>query len=47
MARVVFADKLDPADIQPLIDVAVRYGAVKARFPATELFRPGAYGLSH
>jgi ABC-type nitrate/sulfonate/bicarbonate transport system substrate-binding protein len=47
MARVVFADKLDPADIQPLIDVAVRYGAVKARFPATELFSPGAYGLSH
>jgi NitT/TauT family transport system substrate-binding protein len=46
MARVVFADKLDPADIQPLIDVAVRYGAIKARFPASELFSPGAYGLS-
>jgi NitT/TauT family transport system substrate-binding protein len=47
MARVVFADKLDPADIQPLIDVAVRYGAVKQRFQATELFSSGAYGLSH
>jgi ABC-type nitrate/sulfonate/bicarbonate transport system substrate-binding protein len=46
MARVVFADKLDPADIQPLIDVAVRYGAIKQRFPATELFSSGAYGLS-
>ncbi len=46
MARAVFADKLDPADIQPLINVAVRYGAIKQRFPATELFNSGAYGLS-
>jgi ABC-type nitrate/sulfonate/bicarbonate transport system substrate-binding protein len=47
MARAAFADKLDPAYIQPLIDVAVRYGAVKQRFQATELFSSGAYGLSH
>jgi ABC-type taurine transport system substrate-binding protein len=44
MARAVFSDKLDPGVIQPLIDTAARYGAIKARYPATELFSPAAFG---
>jgi NitT/TauT family transport system substrate-binding protein len=46
MARAAFSDKLDPAVIQPLIDVAAKYGAIKQRFPATELFSPSAAGTT-
>ncbi len=35
--RIAFADKLDPAQIQPQIDTAARYKVLKASFPATDL----------
>ncbi len=35
--RVLFGERLDPAAVQPLIDVAARYGLLKASFPATEI----------
>lgn len=44
MARAVFSDKLDGAVIQPLIDTAERYGAIKQRYPAADLFSPAAFG---
>jgi ABC-type nitrate/sulfonate/bicarbonate transport system substrate-binding protein len=34
--RVVFAVDLDVKDIQPVIDVAAKYGAIKAGFPAAD-----------
>jgi NitT/TauT family transport system substrate-binding protein len=40
MTRVVFVDKLVPAQMQPLIAAAARYGAAKANFPAAELLLP-------
>lgn len=46
MARAAFADKLEPETIQPLIDVAAKYGAIKQRFPATELISPTAAGTT-
>jgi hypothetical protein len=36
MARAVYTDKLDPAMMQPMIDVAARYLNIP-RFPAEEL----------
>jgi NitT/TauT family transport system substrate-binding protein len=35
--RVFFARELDLKDIQPVIDVAAKYGALKAPFPAADL----------
>jgi NitT/TauT family transport system substrate-binding protein len=35
--RIAFGDRLDPALIQPNIDVAAKYGLLKASFPATKL----------
>jgi NitT/TauT family transport system substrate-binding protein len=35
--RVFFARDLDPNDIQPVIDVAAKYGALKAPFPAADI----------
>jgi NitT/TauT family transport system substrate-binding protein len=35
--RVHFADRLDPRQLQPLIDVAAKYGTLKASFPASQL----------
>lgn len=35
--RVFFASELDVKDIQPVIDVAAKYGALKASFPAADL----------
>lgn len=46
MARAAFTDKLEPSVIQPLIDVAAKYGTIKQRFPATELFSPAAAGTT-
>ena len=43
MVRAVFPDRLDPALLQPIIDVAAKYGAIKAPFPASELYSPSAY----
>jgi NitT/TauT family transport system substrate-binding protein len=36
---------LDPADIQPLIEAAARYGALDRRFSAAEMFSPAIRGL--
>ena len=41
MNHATFADHLDPALIQPVIDVAVRYKTLAKAFPAEELFYPG------
>lgn len=35
--RIAFADRLDPAQIQPQIDTAARYKVIKASFPASEM----------
>ena len=37
MVRSVYAEKLDSAHIQPLIDLAARYSLLKAAFPAQDL----------
>jgi NitT/TauT family transport system substrate-binding protein len=42
MRRSVYAEKLDPAQIQPLIDASAKYGALKASFPAGDLIAPEA-----
>jgi NitT/TauT family transport system substrate-binding protein len=36
-ARVLFANKLDAKQIQPVIDASAKYGALKASFPASQL----------
>ncbi len=41
MARVGYAERLTPSQIQPLIDAAARYGTIKGSFPASDLFAPG------
>jgi NitT/TauT family transport system substrate-binding protein len=38
MRRAVYAEQLDPALFQPVIDNAAKYGAISAPFPAAELF---------
>lgn len=35
--RVLFGERLDPAAVQPLIDIAARYGVLKTAFPANDL----------
>jgi NitT/TauT family transport system substrate-binding protein len=35
--RVIFGERIDPAAVQPLIDVSARYGLLKASFPASEI----------
>jgi NitT/TauT family transport system substrate-binding protein len=40
MNHVLFATALDPAVIQPVIDVSARYGYIPRSFPAAELFPP-------
>jgi NitT/TauT family transport system substrate-binding protein len=37
MKRTIYAEKLDPALVQPLIDAAAKYGITKASFPAANL----------
>jgi NitT/TauT family transport system substrate-binding protein len=44
MVRSVYAERLDPATIQPLIDLAARYGLLKAAFPAQDLIDRNALG---
>jgi NitT/TauT family transport system substrate-binding protein len=39
MTRITFAERLDPRDIQPLIDACARYGVIERRFDANELIR--------
>lgn len=43
-ARVVYAERLSARQVQPLIDASARYKAIKAPFPAAELFAPGVGG---
>ena len=40
MRRAVYADRLDAAQIQPLVDAAAKYGSLRAAFPAAELLGP-------
>jgi len=42
MKRTIYAAKLDPALVQPLIDGAAKYGITKATFPATDIISPDA-----
>ncbi|MGA2393585.1 MAG: ABC transporter substrate-binding protein [Candidatus Lustribacter sp.] len=40
MARATFLEKVDLTTIQPVIDAGAQYGAIPARFEATDLFSP-------
>jgi ABC-type nitrate/sulfonate/bicarbonate transport system substrate-binding protein len=40
------ANFLDPKDVQPLIDAAVKYGALERRFDAAEMFSPAVRSLT-
>jgi len=40
--RETFADSIDPADLQPVIDTAAKYKAIDARFDARDLIVPAA-----
>ena len=42
MKRTIYAERLAPADIQPLIDAAAKYKSIKSAFPASDLLAPGA-----
>ncbi len=42
MKRTIYADKLDPALVQPLIDASAKYGITKATFPAATIIDPNA-----
>jgi NitT/TauT family transport system substrate-binding protein len=42
MTRAVYAGRLDPAELQPVIDVSVRYGALESSFPAREIIWPAS-----
>lgn len=35
--RAIFGEKVDPAQLQPLIDAGARYGLLKRSFPASEI----------
>ncbi len=37
MTRATYTDKMDPGEMQPLIDVSVKYGALPTSFPAKEI----------
>jgi NitT/TauT family transport system substrate-binding protein len=40
MQRAQFATKLDPAMLQPVIDVSAQYGVIPKAFPASEVIAP-------
>jgi NitT/TauT family transport system substrate-binding protein len=42
MRRATFLEHANLAVVQPVIDVGAQYGALSARFPAADLFFPGA-----
>jgi len=42
MKRTLFADKMDPAQMQPLIDASAKYGAINKTFPAKDFIAPDA-----
>jgi NitT/TauT family transport system substrate-binding protein len=39
--RTYYPERLDPAQIQPLIDASAKYGILKGAFPASEIIAPG------
>jgi len=41
MRRATYAETLDAAMFQPIIDNSAKYGALSAPFPAAELFATG------
>ncbi len=42
MARAGFLERTDLSVVQPVIDAGAQYGALAARFPASDLFNPDA-----
>jgi NitT/TauT family transport system substrate-binding protein len=42
MRRTRYAERLLPGDLQPVIDVAAKYGAISASFPARDLIWPAS-----
>lgn len=42
MKRAIFAEKMDPALMQPLIDASAKYGAIPKAFPAKDMIAPEA-----
>ena len=40
--HIVFPERFKPADAQPLIDAAAKYGALKASFPSADMMAPEA-----
>jgi NitT/TauT family transport system substrate-binding protein len=42
MKRATFLEHVNLSVVQPVIDVGAQYGALNARFPAADLFYPGA-----
>jgi NitT/TauT family transport system substrate-binding protein len=42
MRRATFLEHVDLSVVQPVIDVGAQYGALTSRFPAADLFYPGA-----
>jgi NitT/TauT family transport system substrate-binding protein len=42
MKRTIYADKLEPALVQPLIDASAKYGITKATFPAKDVIAADA-----
>jgi len=42
MHRTLNGTALDPAYVQPIIDLGAKYGLLDRRFPARELFWSGA-----
>jgi NitT/TauT family transport system substrate-binding protein len=42
MKRTVFAEKMEPALMQPLIDASATYGAIPKAFPAKDFIAPEA-----
>ncbi len=41
MRRILYVDKLTPAQMQPLIDASAKYGVTATAFPAADLIAPG------
>jgi len=42
MARASFLERTDLSVVQPVVDAGAQYGALTARFPASDLFNPDA-----
>jgi NitT/TauT family transport system substrate-binding protein len=42
MKRTIFAEKLEAANVQPLIDGSAKYGIISKTFPASDIIAPEA-----